>query len=130
MNIKERTTRALLERRFCLDEGIGSAVLGAATLAGAAGVAVGASKLYDRYLSTHAAACRGVSGIDKSICIIKSKIVAGTHTIQYLQSAIATCKGDSDCIQRTQHSIALWKTRVANFYSRLSILEAKKKGRK
>jgi hypothetical protein len=127
MNIKDKITKKLLERRFCLDEGVGSAALGVATLAGAAGVAVGAAKLYDRYLSTHAAACRGVSGIDKSICIIKSKIVAGTHTIQYLQSSVATCQGNANCIQKTQHSIALWKTRVANFYSRLQILEAKKK---
>ena len=127
MNIQKQATRALLERRFCLNDGVGYPALGLATIAGAAAAAVGAAKLFDRYLSTHASACSGLGGIDRSICIIKSKIVAGSHTIQYLQSRVASCQGNAQCVQDTQKAIATWKTRIASFYTRLQLLEAKKK---
>jgi len=88
----------------------GKAGLGAAALAGAAAIAYGAKKIYDKFMSKAAKSCKGAA--DKSACMKQYKAQAQKAKIAKLQQGMSACKGDEKCKANIAKKIAKEKAKM------------------
>lgn len=90
----------------------------AAVLAGAA-LGAGALMAYKRFFSQAARACKGLSGGDKTKCMLQYQAKGVNAAISNLKSKMGQCKGDPKCTAKIQKQIGKYQNKLNKLKSKI-----------